>query len=72
MKLIPQNVLATNKYINKYAISLTIKEMQVKMTLIFNLTIVRMAIITKTSSNKDWQGCGGGEGRTLSMLLVGR
>jgi hypothetical protein len=39
--------------------SLAIKEMQIKTTLRFYLTPVRIAIITNTINNRCWQGCGG-------------
>jgi hypothetical protein len=39
--------------------SLTIKEMQIKTTLRFHLTPVRIAIIKNTTNNRCWQGCGG-------------
>jgi hypothetical protein len=42
----------------KYSTSLAIKEMQVKTTLRFHLTPVRMARIKGNNSNKFWQVCG--------------
>jgi hypothetical protein len=38
--------------------SLAIKEMQIKTTLRFHLTPVRIAIIKNITNNRCWQGCG--------------
>ena len=32
--------------------------MEIKMTVKYNLTAVRMAIIIKSTNNKCWRGCG--------------
>jgi hypothetical protein len=45
-----------NKYMKKFSTSLAIKEMQIRMTLRFHITPIRMAIISNTSKNKWWQG----------------
>jgi hypothetical protein len=42
-----------NKHMKKHSTSLTMKEMQIKTTLRFHLTPVRMVIIKKTTTNDE-------------------
>jgi hypothetical protein len=46
------------KHMKKCSPSLAIKEMQIKITLRFHLTPVRIATIKTTTNNMFWQGCG--------------
>ena len=57
------------KHLKKCSASLIIREMQIKTTLRFHLTPVRMAKIKNPGNRRWWWGCG--ERETLLHCLVG-
>jgi hypothetical protein len=53
-----EEVQMASKYMKKCSTSPVTNEMQIKTTLRFHLTPVRMAIVNGNKNNKCWQKCG--------------
>ena len=47
-----------NKHVKRCSTLFNIREVQIKTTMRYHLTPVRMAIVKKYTNNKYWRGCG--------------
>ena len=53
-----EDIKKAQGHMKRCSVSLAFREMQIKTTMRYHFTPIRMAIINKSTNNKYWRGCG--------------
>ena len=54
-----EDMQKSQRHMKGFSVSPAIREMKIKITIKHHFTLVRMAIINKSTKYKGWRGCGG-------------